>query len=80
MPKQNRNERLQPIHSQTLYPLSVFGQYAGLSTAAIRTARRGGLRVLRMGRRAYVLGSDFIEYALKAQTTNVGQEQPVTTE
>lgn len=37
------------------------------ATEVMRTARRHGLRVLRVGRRSYVLGSDFIEYAVASQ-------------
>lgn len=70
MAKVTKNAALQPIHPQSLYPLSIFGAHAGLSAFAIRTARKGGLRILRVGNRAYVLGSDFIEYAIKAQAKN----------
>jgi hypothetical protein len=70
MAKRTKNDRLQPIQPQSLYPLQVFEEHAGLSSTAIRTARRGGLRVLRIGIRAYILGSDFIDYAIKAQASD----------
>lgn len=73
MTKQIKTDRLQPIHPESHYPLQVFGEYTGLSTAALRTARRGGLRVLRIGNRGYVLGSDFIDYAIKVQGRGEGQ-------
>lgn len=70
MPKQTRGDNLRPIDPRILYPLPVFEEHSGLSKAAMRTARRNGLRVLRVGGRAFVLGSDFIEYVLKAQSAD----------
>lgn len=34
----------------------------GLGTCALRTARRNGLAVRRVGRRSYVLGRDLLTY------------------
>lgn len=34
----------------------------GLGTAAVRAARRSGLKVRRCGRRSFVLGSDLIDH------------------
>ena len=70
MAKKARNEKLNPIDSQLLYPLPVFMEYSGMSNYAVRMARRRGMRVLRVGGRGYVLGSDFITYAQDAQSHN----------
>ncbi len=50
------------ISAHELYTLEEFGSRLGLGTAALRSARRRGLRIGRVGRRSYVLGSDFIAY------------------
>lgn len=34
----------------------------GLGTAAIRTARRKGLKVRRVGRKSFILGRDLVDY------------------
>ena len=47
--------------------MDVFMKHVGLSRHALRTARRRGLRVLRTGGRAFVLGSDFIDYLIRCQ-------------
>lgn len=68
-PAMNRieNQRLRPIEPNVLYPLKLFQQYAGIANHGLRTARRNGMRVLRVSNRAYVLGSDFIEYVIRVQ-------------
>lgn len=53
---------LGPIEPHILYPLPELQARAGLGNAAMRTARRAGLKVKYAGGRGYVLGLDFIEY------------------
>jgi hypothetical protein len=62
MLRHSRNESRYPIEPDVLYPLAVFKRHTGLGDAALRSARRNGLRVLRVGGRGSILGSDFIEY------------------
>ena len=54
---------LGPIRGDdTAYPLPVFASLTGLQTTGIRRARRRGLVVRRVGRRAYVVGADWIAF------------------
>ena len=55
-------ERLAPIEPDTLYPLSVFENLAGLGRHAMREARKLGLVARKVGSRKFVLGSDFIDF------------------
>lgn len=50
------------IRSDALYTLDEIKQRMGLGQAALRTARRNGLAVKRIGRRGFVFGRDLIEY------------------
>jgi dienelactone hydrolase len=50
------------IRADSLYTLDEARQRTGLGQAALRTARRNGLKVKRIGRRGYVFGADLIEY------------------
>ena len=50
------------IRPDCLYPLPEFKRRTGLGTHAMRTARRNGLLVRRVGGRAFILGKDFIEH------------------
>lgn len=52
----------EPIRADGVYKLTQVKQW-GLNTAAIRQARRNGLKVRRLGRISVVLGKDFLEYA-----------------
>lgn len=54
------------ITGDSLYTLAELKLRLGLGVHAMRTARRHGLRVRRIGRRGYVLGRDLIEYVEKA--------------
>ena len=58
----NSNPQLQPIQNGVSYPLSVFQKMTGLGKQALRKARLSGLRVWRVGGRAFVLGDDFNEF------------------
>lgn len=53
---------LAPIESGCTYPLDEFARRSGLGRHALREARRKGLKVKRLGGRAYVRGDDFDEF------------------
>lgn len=54
-----------------VYTLREFQARSGLGEAALRTARRAGLRVVRFKNRSYVRGQDFLEFLDKvAQNGN----------
>jgi hypothetical protein len=59
---------LAPLSSSEIYPLEVFKRRSGLDAWALRQARRNGLRVLTIGRRKFVRGSDFADYLEKVAT------------
>jgi len=50
------------ISAQAAYSLDQVKARLGLGTAAIRTARRKGLTVRRVGRKSFVLGKDLLSY------------------
>jgi hypothetical protein len=50
------------IRVDVVYPLAEFMQRARLDKAAMRTARRRGLRVRYVGRRGYVSGAEFLRW------------------
>lgn len=54
------------IRADSIYTLHELGERTGLGQAALRVARRNGLPIKRIGRRAYVLGKDLIEYVDRA--------------
>ena len=50
------------ICGNSAYTLDEIKKRLGLGVAAMRTARRRGLKVRRIGRRAFVLGRDILAY------------------
>lgn len=50
------------ISANAAYSLEQVKARLGLGTAALRTARRKGLLVRRVGRRSFVLGKDLLAY------------------
>jgi len=50
------------ISGDQAYSLSQVKARIGLGTAALRTARRKGLIVRRIGRRSFVMGRDLLQY------------------
>lgn len=58
----NRSEDLAGIDPALQYPLERFEQIAGLGRAALREARRKGLKVTYIHGRAFVRGSDWMDY------------------
>lgn len=55
-------ERIGQILADAIYTLDTIKAF-GLGPAALRTARRQGLTVRKIGRRSYILGRDLIAYA-----------------
>lgn len=55
-------DQLAPIVADAIYPLPIFMKRTGLAKAAIRTMRRNGLTVRRIGVRSYIKGADFIHW------------------
>lgn len=50
------------INADSLYTLDELNDRLGLGKSALRSARREGLAVKRIGRRGYVLGKDVIAW------------------
>ena len=50
---------LGPIENGVSYPLPIFERRVGFTKSAMRAARRNGLRVIRIGKRHFVLGADW---------------------
>jgi hypothetical protein len=55
------------IDGQAVYTLDAIRDRLDITDAWLRTARRRGLRVRYAGRRAFVIGSDFISYLAASQ-------------
>lgn len=56
-----------PILPGAAYPLAALREM-GIGTAALREMRKKGLKVVRVGRMSWILGSDLIDYlATKAE-------------
>ena len=62
----NASERPGEIAADSMYTLEEIQKRLGLGQAAMRTARRAGLKVRRIGRRGYVLGKDLLAYVESA--------------
>jgi hypothetical protein len=70
--KKDYQETSRFIDDSRAYPLKEFMKQTGLGEAAMRSARRHGLKVCTVGRNRYVRGADFIEYLEKqAEKGNV---------
>jgi hypothetical protein len=54
--------RVLPVRADEVYTLAEFQQRTRMSRAALRAARRRGLRVTQCGKRCYVAGSDWIAF------------------
>lgn len=50
------------ISAHEVYGIAEFQRRAGLAAPALRAAKRNGLRVIRAGKRSYVLGRDWLAY------------------
>lgn len=53
------------ISADELLTLDAVKTRLGLGTRALRTARRNGLKVRRIGQRSFVLGRDLLSYVEK---------------
>ena len=53
---------LAPIRADEIYPLRELMRRLGWKEAALRRARRDGLRIRRYGNLFYVLGSDAVDF------------------
>jgi hypothetical protein len=62
-----KSPSLGAIATDQSYPLPVFMRLTGLSLWVMRQARRGGLKLRTVGRRKFVLGSDWAEYLAKQE-------------
>jgi hypothetical protein len=60
--RRSTNANLGPILTTAIYPLPLFMELTGLSNAAMRQARRKGLKVYTVGRRSYVRGQDWSDF------------------
>lgn len=63
------------IEPERLYTLAAFKQRLGISDSTLRAARRNGLKVHRVHKHAYILGSDWIAYVLASSSQS---ERPIT--
>lgn len=57
-----RSKNTGAIFCDGIYPLPVFKKLTGLADWALRTARRSGLRMVQVGNRRFVRGSDWFDY------------------
>ncbi len=58
------------VSADELYTLPEIKARLGLGVSALRTARRRGLKVRRIGRLGFVLGKDLIAYVEQAGATS----------
>ena len=67
MPSLSKSSRTTYLAPERLYSLAGFVKATGVSLSRIRLARRAGLEfpTVRVGKRAFVLGSQAIEYLLQ---------------
>jgi hypothetical protein len=60
--KPSKDTALGAIQSDSVYPLPVFKKKVGLDAWSLREAKKRGLKIRKIGRRRFIVGSDFIEY------------------
>jgi hypothetical protein len=65
-----------PIDAFAIYPLELFKGMTGLDVAAMREARRNGLKVHKVGRRHFVRGEDFHDYLDKLAVQKFQNDLP----
>lgn len=56
------SELAEPIIANAIYTLREFMRRTGLEEASVRKMRKAGLIVRRIGRKSFVLGSDFLDW------------------
>ncbi len=57
------------ISQDACYTLSELQKRTGLKRDAMRSARKNGLRVIYRHNRAFIMGSDFLSYLAKEETS-----------
>jgi hypothetical protein len=57
------------ISRDTAYPLAEFARLTGMNKAALRSARRNGLRCRYHGNKAFIVGADFLLWLESLPTT-----------
>lgn len=65
-----RHGSLGVIFSDATYPLAEFQRLSGLGEAALRTARRRGLAIHKVGSRKFVRGQDWHDFLAKRVINN----------
>ncbi len=61
------------INPGELYTLKAFMRTLGICEATLRSARRAGLRVHRVHKRAFIFGADWIDYVRSSQDRGNGE-------
>ena len=56
------NVNLGTIRADEMYTLQRFKELTGMGAAALRVARRNGLKIRKVGRRKFVVGVEAIEH------------------
>lgn len=64
-----RETELGPILAGAIYPLRTFKQLTGLSSSALRQAKRRGLKIHKVGRREFIRGADWDSYLVSHAET-----------
>lgn len=62
MKKNERNESATAIRRDEVYRLTDFMRITGMTTSAVREARRAGLAIRRAGKRSFIIGADFVKF------------------
>ena len=73
--RQSLGDTLEPIANDRSYALPTFMRSVGWGRHAMASARRNGLRVVRVGGRCFVRGADFSEFLRVMQTAEAGGQQ-----
>lgn len=72
--KQSTAEKLMPIEDGRTYPMATFMGAVGWGRHALSSARKQGLRVVRVSGRCFVRGRDFSEFLGAVSSANAGTE------
>ena len=70
----DEQQRSGVVNPDQLYTLDAFKRCIDIKDATLRAARRNGLRVSRVHGRAFVLGSDWIDYVLGQNAAHESQD------
>lgn len=61
------------VRADELLTIAAVGARLGLGAASLRTMRRQGLRVVRLGGRAFVTGRDLLDFASRIGNADGGE-------